>query len=89
MTEKGSVMDNVFEQEKAYAEKLNSLDFLNFLFNVINPNEMEQYISMYLCSGEKSLSNANADMDAWMVSNPSQKIGDNMTSEILTAVGTS
>lgn len=57
-------MDNVFEQEKAYAEKLNSLDFLNFLFNVINPNEMEQYISMYLCSGEKSLSNENAGMDA-------------------------
>ena len=60
MTEKGSVMDNVFgyepsEQEKAYAEKLKSLDFLNFLFNVINPNEMEQYISMYLCSGEKAI----------------------------------
>ena len=62
--QKGSIMDNIFEQEKAYAEKLKSLDFLNFLFNVINPNEMEQYISMYLCSGEKSLSNANAGMDA-------------------------
>ena len=67
MTEKGSAMDNVFEpseQEKTYAEKLKSLDFLNFLFNVINPNEMEQYISMYLCSGEKSLSNENAGMDS-------------------------
>ena len=63
MAEKESVMDNVFEQEKTYAEKLNSLDFLNFLFNAINPNEMEQYISMYLCSGEKSLSNANTGMD--------------------------
>ena len=52
------------EQEKTYAEKLKSLDFLNFLFNVINPNKMEQYISMYLCSGEKSLSNANSGMDA-------------------------
>lgn len=44
-----------FEQEKTYVEKLNSLDFLNFLFNVINPNKMEQYISMYLCSCEKSV----------------------------------
>lgn len=59
-------MDNVFDlepSEQTYVEKLKSLDFLNFLFNVINPNEMEQYISMYLCSGEKPLSNANADMD--------------------------
>lgn len=36
-------------------EKLKSLDFLNFLFNVINPNEIEQYISMYLCSEEKTI----------------------------------
>lgn len=58
-------MDNVLtEQEKTYAENLKSLDFLNFLFNVINPNKMEQYISMYLCSCEKSLSNENADTDA-------------------------
>lgn len=60
-------MDNVFDHEpseQTYVEKLKSLDFLNFLFNVINPNEMEQYISMYLCSGEKSLSNKNAGMDA-------------------------
>jgi hypothetical protein len=56
--------ERMTEQEKAYAEKLKSLDFLNFLFNAINPNEMEQYISMYLCSGEKSLSNENAGMDA-------------------------
>ena len=52
-------MDNVFEiaeKEKAYMEKLNSLDFLNFLFNTINPNEMEQYISMYLSTDKKSLS---------------------------------
>lgn len=47
-------MDNVLsEQEKTYVEKLNSLDFLNFLFNVINPNKMEEYISMYLASSEK------------------------------------
>ena len=28
-------------------------DFLNFLMNVINPNEMEKYISMYKSNGEK------------------------------------
>lgn len=50
-------MDNILtEQEKTYVEKLKSLDFLNFLFNVINPNEMEQYISMYLSTDKKALS---------------------------------
>lgn len=27
--------------------------FLEFLFNVINPNEMEHYITMYHCKEEK------------------------------------
>jgi len=50
-------MDNVLsEQEKTYVEKLKSIDFLNFLFNVINPNEMEQYISMYLSTDTKTVS---------------------------------
>ena len=29
------------------------LGFLEFLWNVINPNEMEQYLSMYHCGEEK------------------------------------
>ena len=28
-------------------------EFLNFLYNRINPNDMEQYLSMYNCSDEK------------------------------------
>lgn len=28
-------------------------EFLNFLYNRINPNNMEQYLSMYNCSDEK------------------------------------
>lgn len=34
-------------------QKANNPDtrFLNFLYNVINPNEMEQYISMYHAEG--------------------------------------
>lgn len=51
---------NVFKWEREQKEKrkkkeacIGSLGFLNFLFNTINPNEMEQYISMYLASGEK------------------------------------
>lgn len=28
-------------------------DFLEFLYNRINPNDMEQYLSMYNCSDEK------------------------------------
>lgn len=43
------------QKEKREKKKvcIGSLDFLDFLFNTINPNEMEQYISMYLASGEK------------------------------------
>lgn len=33
---------------------LDIVEFLEFLFNVINPNEMEHYISMYHCKEEKS-----------------------------------
>ena len=29
-------------------------DFLDFLYNIIPPNEMEAYISMYNCSDEKN-----------------------------------
>lgn len=28
-------------------------EFLDFLYNIINPNDMEQYLSMYNCSDEK------------------------------------
>ena len=28
-------------------------EFLDFLYNRINPNDMEQYLSMYNCSDEK------------------------------------
>ena len=28
-------------------------EFLEFLYNRINPNDMEQYLSMYNCSDEK------------------------------------
>lgn len=28
-------------------------EFLNFLYNRINPNDMEQYLLMYNCSDEK------------------------------------
>lgn len=28
-------------------------EFLNFLYNRINPNDMEQYLYMYNCSDEK------------------------------------
>ena len=28
-------------------------EFLEFLYNIINPNDMEQYLSMYHGSGEK------------------------------------
>lgn len=30
------------------------IDFLNFLYQVIPPNEMEKYKEMYNCSGEKN-----------------------------------
>lgn len=30
-----------------------SKNFLEFLYNVINPNEMEQYLAMYQASGRK------------------------------------
>ena len=34
-------------------DKIDDKDFLDFLMNVINPNEMEKYISMYKSNGEK------------------------------------
>ena len=42
--------------DKDYDRLCKALDnenVLNFLFNVINPNEMEQYMQMYKSKGEK------------------------------------
>ena len=41
------------EYTEAFVVALNELAFLNFLYNVIPPNEMEQYITMYNSKGEK------------------------------------
>lgn len=43
------------EEEKEYFGKIHSIAFLDFLFDHMNPNEMEDYISMYLCSDEKGI----------------------------------
>jgi len=45
------------EEEKEYFEKIHSITFLDFLFDHMNPNEMEDYISMYLSADKKTLSN--------------------------------
>lgn len=36
------------EEEEEYFKKIHSIEFLDFLFDHMNPNEMEDYISMYL-----------------------------------------
>ncbi len=36
-----------YDEEKIASKPIDSQEFLEFLFNVIQPNEMEQYVSMY------------------------------------------
>lgn len=57
--EPGESEDKSFltEEEKEYFEKIHSIAFLDFLFDHMNPNEMEDYISMYLSIGTKTLLN--------------------------------
>lgn len=38
------------EEEEKYFKEIHSIAFLDFLFDHMNPNEMEDYISMYLSS---------------------------------------
>lgn len=38
--------------EEIKETKSENEDFLNFLFNVINPNDMEEYLAMYNSKGE-------------------------------------
>lgn len=39
---------------KALEIAIKDMEFLNFLANVIPPNEMEKYIDMYKCSSDKN-----------------------------------
>lgn len=36
------------EEEEKYFKEIHSIEFLDFLFDHMNPNEMEDYLSMYL-----------------------------------------
>lgn len=58
MTNKEKAVDKPFltEEEKKYFEKIHSIAFLDFLFDHMNPNEMENYISMYLSTDTKTVS---------------------------------
>ena len=54
----GIPIDIINEWEKYHAigtpeECQENKEFLEFLYNRINPNDMEQYLSMYNGSGEK------------------------------------
>lgn len=51
----GNVENKPFltEEEEEYFKKIHSIAFLDFLFDHINPNEMEDYISMYLSTDKK------------------------------------
>ena len=40
------------KEEEEYFKKIHSIEFLEFLFDHMNPNEMEDYISMYLSTRE-------------------------------------
>jgi hypothetical protein len=42
------------KEEKEHYKKIHSIAFLDFLFDRMNPNEMEDYISMYLSADEKA-----------------------------------
>ena len=46
------ILEGLPSAEPEIEEKLG---FLEFLWNVINPNEMEQYWSMYHCGGKEKI----------------------------------
>ena len=52
MTNIQEILEKLPSTEPEIEEKLG---FLEFLWNVINPNEMEQYWSMYHCGGEEKI----------------------------------
>lgn len=54
----GEYMDSIEELEQYRAigtvsEFRENKNFLEFLYNAINPNDMEQYLAMYHASGRK------------------------------------